>query len=327
MNWFSAFWFYPSTLRAFHWDNRTLLWLLTLIPLFLFFKWVFQSHRKYTLLLSLESVKRSQGFLVKLRFLVPFFFMCGVFSLLLAIARPQLPNSSSENLSEGVDIALAIDVSDSMLETDFKPNRLEAAKDVARSFISKRENDRIALIAFAGETVSISPLTTDYASLDQYLSSLSTDVTRVSGTALGDALASCINKLRDVTGKSRVAIVISDGDNTGGQIAPEMANELAKTFNIRVYTIAIGTQNSKEKVDERMLKVLAGDPERFFRTTDKSSLDQIFKEIDAMEKSRAESLKVYDMVDYYYQYVYWALFFFITSFFLRFTFLGNILED
>lgn len=328
MNWFSLSWFYPSKLSAFHWDNEYLLWLLTLVPLFYFLKWVFKSHKKPALVMTLRNVSGGKGILVRLRFLVSVFFMLGVSCLVLALARPQLPNKSSESLIEGVDIAIAVDISDSMLDEDLEPNRLEAAKEIGQRFIDGRINDRIALVAFAGETVTLSPLSTDYSTLKEYLRDLNTNVVRTSGTAIGMALASCVNKLRDVTGKSRVAIIISDGDNTAGAISPEMALELAKTFGVRVYTIAIGKSDSKETVDEKTLKMLAESGNgKFFRATDNTTLREIFTQIDLLEKSLAQSSKSYDMSDYYYPYVYWALFFILLSLFLRFTLLGNILED
>ncbi len=328
MNWFTPYWFYPKTLLGFEWANGYLLWLLGLIPLFFFLKWVFQSHKRQTLVLSMKSVSGGSGILVKLRFLVPLFFMLGLACLVLSLARPQLPNLGSESFSEGVDIAIAIDISDSMLDTDLEPNRLEAAKNIGIKFINGRVNDRISLVAFAGETVTLSPLTTDYASLKEYLSELNTNMVRTSGTAIGTALASCVNKLRDVTGKSKVAIVISDGDNTAGAISPETALELAKSFGVRVYTIAIGKPNSKEAVDERTLRMLAhGANGKFFKATNINTLNLIFEQIDSLEKSLAQNVRNYDMTDYYYQYLNWAILFFLISLFLRFTLLGNILED
>ena len=277
-------------------------------------------------MLSIPSGK--PGLLVRFRFLVPLFFMMGVFCLVLAMARPQLTGTGSGNFTEGVDIAIAVDISDSMLADDLQPNRLEAAKTIGRSFIEGRENDRIALVAFAGETITLSPLTTDYNSLKDYLARLETGLIRTSGTAIGMALASCVNKLRDVAGKSKVAIIISDGDNTAGAIPPETALELARSFGVRVYTIAIGRPGGREAVDERTLRMLAGGPEgRFFQAADNTALSGIFTQIDQLEKSFEENSRVYDRIDYYYHYLNWSLLFFLISLFLRFTFLGNLLED
>ncbi len=325
MNWFSPNWFYFKTLSGFYWANDYMLWLLGLIPLFFFLKWVFRSHKRQTLALSLPPGKKA-GLSVRFRFLVPLTFMAGVFCLVLALARPQLTVKDQESLSEGIDIAIAIDISDSMLAEDLVPNRLEAAKNIGLTFIEGRKSDRISLVAFAGETATLSPLTTDYASLKAYLKDLSTDMIRTSGTALGMALSSCVNKLREVEGTSRVAIIISDGDNTTGTIPPETALELAKSFGVRVYTIAIGKPGGEEVVDEKVLKMLAGDG-HFFRATDNSALEEIFEEIDLLEKSLSETYQEVNRVDYYYQYLNWSIFFFLLSMFFRFTFFGNLLED
>jgi Ca-activated chloride channel family protein len=328
MSWFSPYWFYLKTLNGFYWANGYLLWLLGLIPLFLFLKWVFRSHKRQTLILTLPKKSTSKGLSVKFRFLVPATFMCGVACLVLALARPQLSGESTDSLTAGVDIAIAIDISDSMLAEDLKPNRLEAAKGMALRFIEGRTTDRIALVAFAGETATLSPLTTDYTALKEYLASINTNIIRTSGTALGMALSSCVNKLRDVAGKSRIAIIISDGDNTAGTIPPETAVELAKSFGVRVYTIAIGKPGSEEGVDEKTLRMLAGGPNgRFFKAADNSSLSKIFDEIDHLEKTISESASEVNRIDFYYHYLNWSILFFLISLFLRFTLLGNLLED
>ena len=142
------------------------------------------------------------------------------------------------------------------------------------------------------------------------------------------ALASTVNKLRNAAGKSKVAIIISDGDNTAGIISPQTAVELAKTFGVRVYTIAIGTSSSIEVVDEATLRMLADQSDgHFFRANDNNSLNAIFEEINKLETSLAETLKTFDMVDYYYIYLNWAILFLLISLFLKFTFLGNLLVD
>lgn len=328
MSWFSLHWFTYPTLKSFQWANIHLFWLIALIPLFIFLKWVFKSSKRPVLVLTIGDTRSNFNILAKLRFLVPLLFLAGVLCVILALARPQLPNVSSESLTEGVDIAIAVDVSVSMLETDLQPNRLEAAKKIAGEFVKGRVNDRIALVAFAGETITLSPLTTDYSALENYLDMLNTSLISTSGTAIGVALASCINKLRDVQGKSKVAIIISDGDNMGGNINPETALTLANSFGVRVYTIAIGKSTSKETIDEKTLKMLAeGGGGEFFRATDNSVLSGIFSEIDRLEKNLYQRQGVHDMTDYYYPYLYWALTFFILSLFLRFTYLGNLLED
>ncbi|MCP9753834.1 VWA domain-containing protein [Lacihabitans sp. CCS-44] len=328
MIWYSFNWFSVATLRKFEWANPYFFWLFLLIPVLFFLKWVFKSQRKQSLVLSVSNLSFQASLFVWLRYLVPFFYILGILCLVLALARPQLVNQNKEKYAEGIDIALAIDISDSMLAKDLQPNRLEAAKNIGKEFVEGRANDRIALVAFAGETTTLSPLTTDYDLLKEYLNSLNTSLIKTSGTAIGMALSSCINKLRDVPSKSKIAIIISDGDNTTGAIAPEIAIELAKTFGIRVYTIAIGKNSGEEVIDEKTLKMLAEKADgQFFRATDNDALSKIFSRINLLEKTIFKDQGVKDVSDYYYIYLNWSILFFLVSLFLKFTFLGNILED
>ncbi|MBP8156141.1 MAG: VWA domain-containing protein [Leadbetterella sp.] len=328
MIWYSFNWFSAATLRKFEWANPYFFWLFLLIPVLFFLKWVFKSQRKQSLVLSVSNLSFQASLFVWLRYLVPFFYILGIVCLILALARPQLVNQNKEKYAEGIDIALAIDISDSMLAKDLQPNRLEAAKNIGKEFVEGRANDRIALVAFAGETTTLSPLTTDYDLLKEYLNSLNTSLIKTSGTAIGMALSSCINKLRDVPSKSKIAIIISDGDNTTGAIAPEIAIELAKTFGIRVYTIAIGKNSGEEVIDEKTLKMLAEKADgQFFRATDNDALSKIFSRINLLEKTMFKDQGIKDVSDYYYIYLNWSILFFLISLFLKFTFLGNILED
>ncbi|MDP1815796.1 MAG: VWA domain-containing protein [Leadbetterella sp.] len=328
MIWYSFNWFSVATLRKFEWANPYFFWLFLLIPVLFFLKWVFKSQRKQSLVLSVSNLSFQASLFVWLRYLVPFFYILGIVCLVLALARPQLVNQNKEKYAEGIDIALAIDISDSMLAKDLQPNRLEAAKNIGMEFVEGRANDRIALVAFAGETTTLSPLTTDYEVLKEYLNSLNTSLIKTSGTAIGMALSSCINKLRDVPSKSKIAIIISDGDNTTGAIAPEIAIELAKTFGIRVYTIAIGKNSGEEVIDEKTLKMLAEKADgQFFRATDNDALSKIFSRINLLEKTIFKDQGIKDVSDYYYIYLNWSILFFLISLFLKFTFLGNILED
>jgi Ca-activated chloride channel family protein len=328
MIWYSFNWFSVTALRKFEWANPYFFWLFLLIPVLFFLKWVFKSQKKQSLVLSISNLSFQASLFVWLRFLVPFFYILGIVCFVLALARPQLVNQNKEKYAEGIDIALAIDISDSMLAKDLQPNRLEAAKNIGKEFVEGRANDRIALVAFAGETTTLSPLTTDYELLKEYLNSLNTSLIKTSGTAIGMALSSCINKLRDVPSKSKIAIIISDGDNTTGAIAPEIAIELAKTFGIRVYTIAIGKNSGEEVIDEKTLKMLAEKADgQFFRATDNDALSKIFNRINLLEKTIFKDQGIKDVSDYYYIYLNWSILFFLISLFLKFTFFGNILED
>ncbi len=326
--WYNLNWLSFATLKTFEWANPGYFYALSLIPLLFFLKWVFGSQHKQKLILTTEFISTQSSFLIYLRYLIPLFFVLGMATLILALARPQLPNKSIKKYVEGIDIAIGIDISESMLATDLAPNRLEAAKNIAKEFINGRESDRIALVAFAGETTTLCPLTSDYDMLNEYLRELNTNLIKTSGTSIGLALASCINKLKDVGGKSKICILISDGENTAGSIDPETALELAKTFGIRIYTIAIGKDNSTEKIDEKTLKMLAnGSKGMFYRASDNKALSQIFNQINTLEKNKFEDNKERDLSDYYYVYLSWSILFFLISFLLKNTFLGNLLED
>lgn len=326
--WYSLYWFFISTLRSFEWANPDFFFAFFLIPILFFLKWVFGSQKKQKLGLSIENLVTNTSITTYLRYLIPLFFVFGMVTLILSLARPQLSNASSKKYVEGIDIAIGIDISESMLAKDLNPNRLGAAKNIAIKFINGRENDRIALVAFAGETSTLSPLTTDHEMLIQYLNDLNTSLIKTSGTSIGLALASCINKLKDVGGKTKICILISDGDNTSGSIDPEIALELAKTFGIRIYTIAIGKDNNEEKIDEKTLKMLATDSKGlFFRATDNKALDQIFDQINTLEKNKFEDEREKNVSDYYYIYLSWSILFFLISFLLKNTFMGNLMED
>ncbi len=238
---------------------------------------------------------------------------------------------------------LAMDVSSSMTEADLPPTRLAAAKRVAQTFINGRKNDRIGLVIFAGEAFSLCPLTTDYALLKQYLSELNEQMIPASGTAIGDALARCINRMREPmnatqdsteSGKkrSKVIILLSDGDNTAGNLDPVTAARLAKAFNIRIYTIAVGrairSSASASTVDEGILKTIAGIGNgSFFRAADAGRLRAVFTQIDQLEKAPVRTLVYEDVQDQYRVYLYWAISFLLFALFLKNTIVGNVLQD
>ena len=224
--------------------------------------------------------------------------------LVTALARPQSSNSWQTYTSEGIDIVLGLDISTSMLARDFSPDRLEAAKEVATKFILERPQDRIGLVVFAGESFTQCPLTTDQAVLVNLLREVQSGMIE-DGTALGLGLANAVNRLKDSPAKSKVVILLTDGVNNRGAIAPVTAAELAKTYGIRVSTIGVGTygeapypvpspfgvqlQNMRVEIDEDVLRQIATvTGGQYFRATDNSKLEQIYKEIDQLEKSKME---------------------------------------
>lgn len=326
--WLSLRWFSYSTLTNFHWDNKWYLYAIAAIPLLFVFRWLFHNRDNQRLGLSLVNSYTKTHWVSYLRYLVPVIFSLGIACVLMSLARPQKISESTENYAEGIDIMLAIDISDSMLEDDLKPNRLEAAKDVAREFINGRLSDRIGVVVFSGEARSISPLTTDYESLSEQIDALKNSLIPTAGTAIGSALATCINRLRDIPGNSKVAILLSDGSNTSGQLDPLTAADLAKFFDIRIYTVAIGEDIAGGELDESSLREIAKEGNgKFFRATDNATLGNIFDQINQIEKVEIKSNVQRDVQDYYYMYLNWAIVFFLITFFLKNTFLGNIMED
>lgn len=230
--------------------------------------------------------------------------LLAIILLVTALARPQSSNSWQTYTSEGIDIALALDVSTSMLARDFTPDRLEAAKEVATKFILERPQDKIGLVVFAGESFTQCPLTTDQAVLVNLLREVKSGMIQ-DGTAIGLGLANAVNRLKDSPGKSKVVILLTDGINNQGAIAPVTAAELAKAFGIRVYTIGVGTygeapypvptpfgvqlQNMPVEIDEGVLQQIANvTGGKYFRATDNDKLQQIYSEIDQLEKSKIE---------------------------------------
>lgn len=224
--------------------------------------------------------------------------------LVFALSRPQSSNNWQTYTSEGIDIVLALDISSSMLARDFTPDRLEAAKEVATKFILERPQDKIGLVIFAGESFTQCPLTTDQAVLVNLLREVKSGVIE-DGTAIGLGLANAVNRLKDSPAKSKVVILLTDGVNNRGAIAPATAAELAKTYGIRVYTIGVGTygeapypvqtpfgtqlQKVPVEIDEEGLQQIAAlTGGKYFRATDNNKLKQIYQEIDQLEKSKIE---------------------------------------
>jgi Ca-activated chloride channel family protein len=224
--------------------------------------------------------------------------------LIVAIARPQSTKSWKDVSTKGIDIVMALDISSSMLARDFNPNRLEASKDIAIDFITDRPKDRIGLVVFAAESFTQCPLTTDHSVLVNLFEDLKSGMIE-DGTAIGMGLATAVNRLKDSDAKSKVVILLTDGVNNRGSIAPASAAEIANTFNVRVYTIGVGSQgkapypvqtpygvkyrNMDVEIDEKVLQNIAGKTGgEYFRATDNQKLKSIYEEIDKMEKSKIE---------------------------------------
>lgn len=231
--------------------------------------------------------------------------------IVIAIARPRSSEKVDKVDTEGIDIVLAMDVSTSMLARDFNPDRISAAKDIAIEFIAQRPSDRMGIVVFAGESYTQCPLTTDRATLINLMKEISTDLIE-DGTAIGNGLATAVARIKDSDAKSRVIILLTDGVNNRGEITPQMAAEIAKTYGIRVYTIGVGAngvapypvmtpwgvdvQKVKVEIDEALLTDIAQQTGgRYFRATDNTKLMEIYSEINKMETSRTtiDSFPIY----------------------------------
>ena len=319
--WFSLKWFYPSQILSYEWGNEYILYLIIVLPVFLITRKLIRKRNSFKVTIpdiDLKSYKYSF-----LRFLPNILITICTLFLLIALARPQKSNEKIERWSEGIDIILAMDISESMQIEDFKPNRLKSAKSVAKDFVNGRFQDRIGLVVFSGESYSRCPLTTDYDLLLKYIDEIDFDLISTRGTAIGSALAISTNRMRSSDSMSKIIILLSDGDNTAGNIDPLTAAEIAKAYNIKIYTIAIGkngkvpfgkdyfgrTRFVENSLDEKNLKEIAQlTSGKFYRASNENSLKNIFEEIDVLEKSEVKENRFINTVDYYQYYLLYSIF-------------------
>ena len=291
-----------------------LLWLLA-VPVLLIahYLWLELSGRRPHLRVSTVMPWKEGGLspLTVLRH-VPFALrIAAIVMIIIAIARPRSSTEVEKIDSEGIDIVLAMDVSTSMLARDFKPDRISAAKDIAIEFIAQRPSDRMGIVVFAGESYTQCPLTTDRATLINLMKEVQTDLIE-DGTAIGNGIATAVARIADSNAPSRVVILLTDGVNNSGEIAPQTAAEIARTYGIRVYTIGVGAngmapypvitpwgvdvQNMQVEIDEELLKGISEmTGGRYFRATDNTKLAEIYAEINKMEKAKTtiDSFPIY----------------------------------
>ena len=306
-----------------HFASPYYLWLLSaLVPMIAYYVWRTLQGGASIQISSVEGVVRAPKTVRYWLRHLPFALRLAALALLIvALARPQDVERLSRTNTEGIDIMLAIDVSGSMLARDFRPDRITAAKEVAGLFIADRYGDRIGLVAFAGEAFTQSPLTTDQGTLQTLLARIRSGLIE-DGTAIGNGLATAINRLRESEAKSKVIILLTDGVNNRGEIAPVMAAEIAKEQGIRVYTIGVGSRGTaptpaidmfgnmtfvqaKVEIDEKTLQEIAdATGGRYFRATDNEKLRAIYDEINRLEKSKVE---VADFTTYTEEYLRWVL--------------------
>lgn len=342
LNYWSLEWFYPSTFRGFTWAYSLFLYGILLVPFLLAARWLWRYFFNQKLPVAFSKADLKSSPMTLLRLFPEILLGIIVILILIGLARPQRTNEKVEQWTEGIDIMLAIDISQSMQIEDFTPNRLEAAKNVARDFIKGRIQDRIGLVVFSGDAFSLTPLTTDYNLLYSYLNELSFDMIESRGTAIGSALAVVTNRMRESESKSKVCILISDGDNTAGNIDPITSAELAAAYNIKIYTIVVGKEGLvpygkdffgrpnmvNNTVDETTMRKIAdlGGGE-FFRVTDNRALQQVFQKIDQYEKAEIKETRFKDTTDFYFVYLRWAAVLFLLWLLLKSTFISNVLQD
>jgi Ca-activated chloride channel family protein len=336
-NWFSPRWFGFEVLRSYDWVYPYFLYLIPFIPVLFLLRKVLHRKHKQRLAITYSPQNNTVQWLTLLRFVQPICVGLALCLILMSLARPQVISERTDQFSEGIDIMLLLDISDSMTEKDLSPNRLEAAKKVARQFIKGRFQDRIGLIVFAGEAVSLCPLTTDYELLNGFLDEIDAKMIPTAGTAIGSALAVAVNRMRETKGESKVAILISDGDNTSGNLGPTTAAQLAHAFGVKVYTISVGRIKKAASTDSTLTRALIDEGElqniaglgngKYFRATDNTALEGVFKQIDQLEKVKSRDMLSRDIKDFYRVYLYWAMTFLLLAIGTKSTFMANILED
>ncbi len=317
-------------------------WLLGLIPLMILFYFFYL--RKKTSQITYSGLDAFTGIQQSLRQqlqLLPLILKMLAFALaVVALARPHSTSSGQNVTTEGIDIIMALDISSSMLAEDLKPNRIEAAKKVAEDFIESRPNDRIGLVVFGGESFTQCPLTTDHSVLKNLFIGIQSGML-ADGTAIGEGLATAVNRIRKSTAKSKVIILLTDGVNNIGAIAPETAGEIAKTFGIRVYTIGVGTrgmapypfktpfgiqyQNMEVQIDEKVLQQIANETDgKYFRATNTAKLKEIYESIDKLEKTKIDVTEFRKHTEEFYPWAIVALLLLIADIVLRYTIFKSI---
>ena len=324
--------------------NPMFLWGLLIIPLAIV--WYVFRHKKqeasvrFSDLQGFETLPKSWK--VYARHLLFVLQMAALGLLLVAMARPQRSSTSETSNIEGIDIILAQDVSGSMLARDLKPDRLEASKQVAQEFVEGRPGDRMGLVVFAGESYTQVPLTTDHSVMLNMLKEMKSGVID-DGTAIGDGLATAINRLKDSDAVSKVIILLTDGMNNAGSVDPYTAAEMAKLYGIRVYTIGVGTrgtapfpvqtlfgiqyQQMKVEIDEKLLTTIANSSGgKYFRATSNQKLEEIYEEIDKLERSKIEVTEFRHVHEEFYPLVAWAIALLLLEFILRKTVFRTISE-
>ncbi|OGX85827.1 VWA domain-containing protein [Hymenobacter glacialis] len=330
-----------TTLAGYQWQEPRLLLLIAAVPLLFVLRWVL-ARRRATVGVALGPEANPRDWMAALRFLPDVVLGLALSFAVVALARPQRTDERVEQSGRGIDIVLALDVSGSMEIEDLRPNRLAAAKRIAADFLRGRAGDRLALVAFAGDAYSLAPLTTDYDLLQEQLASLRFGMIKLDGTAIGSALGVATNRLRESTARSKVCILLSDGESNAGSLDPVLAAKLAHAYGIRIYTIGLGqdgfvpygkneqgeTRYVDTRLDETTMRELAAAAEgQFFRATDTAGLREVFNQINRLEKSEIKQTRYRNTKDFYLPYLWLSIGLWLLWLLLKSTFLSNPLED
>ncbi|MDX1271092.1 VWA domain-containing protein [Bizionia paragorgiae] len=320
--------------------NKAFFWLFLTLPIAVL--WYVLKHKKQTAQLKMSSLKgfsTSGSILPKLRHLLFALRLVALACIIVALARPRSVDVSTKTKkTRGIDIVMAIDVSASMLAKDLKPNRLEALKEVASEFIKGRPNDRIGIVEYAGEAYTKTPITSDKNIVLRSLNDIKYNTIIEGGTAIGMGLATAVNRLKDSKAKSKIIILLTDGVNNSGTINPKIASELAIEFGIKTYTIGLGSNGMalspialrpngqfqygrvQVEIDEVLLKEIAQvTGGKYFRATNNKKLEQIYDEINKLEKTEIEEFKYYNYQEKFRFFVYIAGLLLLLEFILRYT--------
>jgi Ca-activated chloride channel homolog len=332
-------------LEGIEFTHKELLWLLLVIPVLLL--WYILKHKKQTAILEISTTSgllKGNQFWTILKHSLFVLRALAITLIIVAMARPQTVDVSTKTkTTRGIDIVMAIDVSASMLAKDLKPNRLEALKKVASKFINRRPNDRIGLVEYAGESYTRTPVTSDKGIILKSLRDIKYNTIITGGTAIGMGLATAVNRLKESKAKSRIIILLTDGVNNSGFIDPKTASELAVEYGIKTYTIGLGSNgmalspvainNGKfqysriqVEIDEKLLKEIASETGgKYFRATNNKKLEDIYDEIDKLEKTEIEEFKYYNYEEKFRPLVLLALGLLVLEFLLRHTLLRSFI--
>ena len=318
--------------------NPELLLLLLLIPAIAVWFFVKKKDQHVSIKMSnLESIANISTIRSTLRRYLPLLRALALAALVIALARPRQTLKEEDIKAEGIDICLVMDLSSSMLAQDFKPDRLEVSKRVASDFVSKREHDRIGLSVFSGEAFTQCPLTTDHRVVKEFLAGLRCGMLE-DGTAIGMGLATAVNRLKESESKSKVVILLTDGVNNAGYIKPITASEIAREFEVKVYTIGVGSTGdaltpvsrrsdgkyifglARVEIDEELLAEIATmTGGKYFRATSAESLERIYAEIDQLEKTEIEVTTLKRYSEGFHHFALWGLILLVIELFLRYT--------